>query len=206
MFENKKKAQYSEMKKKIYACAQELFNKHGYRSVTVDAIVEAADVAKGSFYVHFESKGELLSQLIADQISQADLTYESFIEDISPEMKPSDIIIELVRKISNYLAEDIGPESMTVLYEILLTKKGNTEAVLGYNRRLYKIFTKVIIQGINQNEFADDIDVDTIVKHSILSLRGLTYEWCVRYPDFDLEEQTVKHFQILLKGIIKRST
>jgi len=205
MLENKRKIQSNEMKKKIYACAQDLFNKYGYRKVTVDSIVEKAGVSKGSFYVHFESKKSLLSQLIADQISQADLNYESFIENIPVEMCPSDVLIELVKKISNYIAEDIGPEAMTMLYEILITKEENTEAVLGYNRLLYKLFAQVITQGIEQKEFSNNIDIDTIVKHSILSLRGLTYEWCLRYPDFNLEEQTVIYFQILLSGIKKRS-
>jgi len=205
MLENKRKIQSNEMKKKIYACAQDLFNKYGYRKVTVDSIVEKAGVSKGSFYVHFESKKSLLSQLIADQISQADLNYESFIENIPVEMCPSDVLIELVKKISNYIAEDIGPEAMTMLYEILITKEENTEAVLGYNRLLYKLFAQVITQGIEQKEFSNNIDIDTIVKHSILSLRGLTYEWCLRYPDFNLEEQTVIYFHILLSGIKKRS-
>jgi hypothetical protein len=32
-------------------------------------------------------------------------------------------------------------------------------------------------------------------------MRGLTYEWCMRYPDFDLKSQAITHFEVLLMGI-----
>ncbi len=201
MITNKRKIQYNETEEKLYACAKELFQKYGYKNVTVDSIVEAAGVSKGSFYVHFQSKNALLSQLIFDYINRADLSYETFLENIPQAKTASDILIALVEKIATYLSEDIGPESMTMLYEILLAKEENADPVLSYNRRLYKLFTQVITKGIDEKEFAETIDVDTIIKHSIISLRGLTYEWCLRYPDFDLKDHAVKHFQLLLSGI-----
>jgi AcrR family transcriptional regulator len=206
MKNNKKIINSQKMEKKIYDTAKNLFQEYGYKGVTVDSIVEKAGVAKGSFYVHFESKSALLSRLISEQINLADLTYESFINDLSPTIKESEMIIKLVDKIATYLSEDIGVESMSMLYEILITKKEDTQAVLGYNRKLYNLFAKIINQGIQNGEFKSDIEVDTVTKHSILALRGLTYEWCLRYPDFNLKNETVKHFQLFLDGITKRTT
>jgi hypothetical protein len=35
----------------------------------------------------------------------------------------------------------------------------------------------------------------------MISLRGITYEWCIRYPDFDYKAQALSYFDLLLKGL-----
>jgi len=57
-----------ETRKKIYTSAEQLFKKHGFENVSVDSIVEMANVSKGSFYVHFDSKNALIGALIADHV------------------------------------------------------------------------------------------------------------------------------------------
>lgn len=75
--------------------------------------------------------------------------------------------------------------------------------MLNYNREIYKLFSDIISKGIQQGEFKTDIPADILTKHFIMAMRGITYEWCIRYPDFDLKEQALKHFEILLSGIKK---
>ena len=43
--------------------------------------------------------------------------------------------------------------------------------------------------------------MDALTRHLIVAMRGITYEWCVRYPDFNLKEQALAHFQLLLEGL-----
>lgn len=47
-------------RRQIYDAAIDLFRLRGVDGVTVDAICEAADVAKGTFFLHFPTKGALL--------------------------------------------------------------------------------------------------------------------------------------------------
>lgn len=49
-----------ETKKKIYEVARQLAEERSFEEVTVEAIVKKAGIAKGSFYVHFKSKDELI--------------------------------------------------------------------------------------------------------------------------------------------------
>jgi AcrR family transcriptional regulator len=44
----------------ILAAASELFKAKGYETTSVDDIVDSANVAKGTFYYHFEKKDDLL--------------------------------------------------------------------------------------------------------------------------------------------------
>jgi AcrR family transcriptional regulator len=49
-----------ETREKIYQAALSLFAESGYNATTIEAITEAADVGKGTFFNYFESKGHVL--------------------------------------------------------------------------------------------------------------------------------------------------
>jgi AcrR family transcriptional regulator len=46
----------------IFAAAMELFSERGFDSVTVEQICAAADVARGTFFLHFPAKAALLRE------------------------------------------------------------------------------------------------------------------------------------------------
>src|SRR6188474_1073579 len=47
----------TETRARVFAAATELFTRRGYHATTVDEIASRAEVAKGTFFVHFASKG-----------------------------------------------------------------------------------------------------------------------------------------------------
>ncbi|MDO7786743.1 TetR/AcrR family transcriptional regulator [Desulforamulus aquiferis] len=201
---SKRTAKADETKRKIYESADQLFKKHGFDNVSVDSIVEKAGVSKGCFYVYFDSKNALITTLIADFVDTIDLDYKSYLESFPPGTMASDILFSFVEKMVNTIACTLGYDLIKMLYEAQISRTVNTEAVMGYNRKLYQVFSSIISQGIKQGDFRTDISVDTITKHCIMAMRGLTYEWCIRYPYFDLNDQSLQHFEILLNGIKKQ--
>jgi len=198
---NKRKAKALETKKKIYETAKHLFKKYGFENVSVDSIVEMAGVSKGSFYVHFDSKNILIAALISDYVYELDLDYNSYLQSLPSDTTASDKLILVTGKIADILTYSIGYDNMKVVYEVLITKTIETDAILGYNRDLYKIFKSLISQGMEQGEFKTELAIDTVTNHCIISLRGFAYEWCIRYPDFNLKDQVQEHFKMLLTGI-----
>lgn len=196
----KRKLQAAETKKKIFEAARQLVIEHGFENISVDTIVQAAAVSKGTFYVHFESKDALGAALVDEYTSMADADYKAFLVKLS-DHSITDTLILMAEKISNFIEHHIGSENMRVLYKAHLAKTINTSSPFNYNRELYSSFTEVLEIGIRQGELRSDIPVDSLAKHLILAIRGITFEWCIRYPDFNLGEQVVEHFKILLYGI-----
>lgn len=192
-----------ETKNRIYETAYELFKKYGFDNVSVDSIVEAAGVSKGTFYVHFESKSSLIYSLSVDVVSSVDLDYKSFVESLPTGTKASDMLILLTDKISNTITKVIGYDLMKSTYEAQITRKIKIDESLKYTRVLYQVFNKIISIGIEQNEFNSTIPLEVITKQCIVTIRGLTYEWCIRYPDFNLQDEVKSHFNLLLQGIKK---
>jgi len=54
----------------LLAAGQRLFGEQGYEATTVAEIADAADVAIGSFYNHFETKDELLAALLHETLAE----------------------------------------------------------------------------------------------------------------------------------------
>lgn len=198
---NKRKLQGAETKKKIFEAARQLVMDQGIENVSVESIVKNAEVSKGAFYVHFKSKDTLIAALVNDYINIADMDYKSFFMTISDRNSILDTLILMAEKISDFIEATIGSEHMRALYKAHLTKTINTTAAMSYDRELYKLFTEVLEKGVRQGELREDIPVDSLAKHLILAIRGITFEWCIRYPDFNLKEQVLDHFKIMLYGL-----
>lgn len=90
---------------------------------------------------------------------------------------------------------------MKAVYKAQIAKDVDTGAVMGYNRALYKMFSDVLERGIRKGEFKPGISPDLLARHFMLAIRGITYEWCIRHPEFDLKTQATEHFEILINGL-----
>lgn len=201
MEEKRKMRKGEKTKQKLFETAEELFSRFDFNNVTVDTIVEAAGVSKGTFYIYFETKDALIATLLSDYVNSVDADYKAHLDTLPSGITATDMLLSLIAKIADVLTDTIGYSRMSIVYKIQLTGSFNMDAVKGYNRKLYQIFSDVLGQGIERGEFNTKFPIDTLTKHFVMAIRGLSYEWCIRYPDFDLKEQALAHFRILLNGI-----
>ncbi|NLW49199.1 MAG: TetR/AcrR family transcriptional regulator [Firmicutes bacterium] len=200
----RKKEKGEKTKQKLFIAATMLFNQYGFRGITVDRIVEEAGVAKGTFYIYFESKDALIAAFISDYVRKVDTDYRVILDSFSPDTSSSQILLGLFGKIADTLTEIIGYTSMRTVYQLLLTDAMDMNVIKGYDRDLYQIFYDVLECGIKRGEFSSELSLEELTRHFVMAIRGISYEWCIRYPDFDLKAQALSHFQILLNGIKSR--
>lgn len=196
-----RKGRALETRNRLYATAEALFMQYGFDNVSVDRIVKEAGLSKGTFYVHFETKDDLLVSLISDYVEKIDMDYQAFIDACSPDMAAADMLICLVQKIMGVVIETIGLEKMKTFYRAQLTNTSHCGTAASYQRMLYKTIMDVLDRGIQRGEFVTALTLEELANHLILAMRGLIYEWCIRYPDFDLKTQSRVHFELILKGI-----
>lgn len=194
-----RKMKAEETKKKIFESAVAMFKERGFENISVDSIVETAGVSKGTFYVHYKSR----HALIADYVNTLDLDYEHYFSTLVPGIEPSKMLLLVTGKIIDTLVDVIGYELIKIIYEAHITRTIDTDSLLGYNRKLYQIYRQIVSLGVKQGVFRQDIDMETVANHFVMSIRGITYEWCIRYPTVDLKEEVLKHCDLLLQGISK---
>ncbi len=198
---DKRKVQGAETRKKLYEIAEKMFMERNFSDVSVEDITDEAGITKGAFYVHFESKDALIALLIADYASRADTNYKAFVESLPDDMSSSSVLVALAEKITDILSNTLGYENIKKIYQMLLAGTMGTEAVKGYSRELYALFYSILEKGIRRGDLTSSLPPEALSRHFVMAIRGVSYEWCVRYPDFDLREQAVEHIRLLIEGI-----
>ena len=125
-------------------------------------------------------------------------------EGLPDDMPCASAMLALAGKIADTLSNSLGCDNMKKVYRMLLTGSAGTEAVQEYGRDLYALVRGILEKGLERGEFTSPLSPEALSRHFVMALRGTAFEWCVRYPDFDLREQTTEHIRLLLMGIEHR--
>ena len=195
-----------EMRKKIYQCAEQLFSEHDLGTVSVESIVQAAGVSKGSFYVHFASKDALFTELVNNKVAMVDAKYQAFAGSLPEDMPVKEMLLSMMDRISDVLTADIGVEAMAMVYRAQLAGDAGVQSVASSGRGIYGMFRRVLECGITRGELRTDMSADVLTRELMMAIRGITYEWCIRRPDFDYKAQAREHLKILLEGMAAPAT
>lgn len=198
---DKRKEQGAETKKRLYEIAEKMFVEHTFSKVSIEDITDEAGITKGAFYVHFESKDALIAQLISDYAARADMDYAAFVENLPDDLASSSVLLALAEKIADTLSNTLGSKNMTKIYQMILAGTPGTEAVKGYDRELYALFYSILEKGVRRGAFTSSLPLEALSRHFVMAMRGVSYEWCVRFPDFDLRGQAKEHIGLLIEGI-----
>ena len=68
--------QAQQTKESIYNAAIKLFELHGYENVLIEDITNEANCAKGTFYLYYKSKKDLMYETVARYNEISDRAYE----------------------------------------------------------------------------------------------------------------------------------
>jgi|GEM_PF-2058863 len=184
-------------RKKIYDVALQLFQAHGINQVSVNDIIQKCGISKGTFYIHYKSKYEL----VKEYVDTLDLNYEEYFESI-PKNTSSCRMIDLVtKKTAQVLKDDIGRSVLKNIYEAMLLEDVDSGYILNYGRSLPGIYRDIILKGIREGVFDPAIDVGHITEQLIISIRGMSFEWCICSYDFPFEEKLLEHVNLLIGSI-----
>jgi AcrR family transcriptional regulator len=184
-------------KKKIYETARSLFEEFGVDQISVDHIVQKAGVSKGTFYIHYPSKWSLL----AEYLGSLDVNYEEYFNSIREDTSAAAMIDLVTRKTALILVNEIGYNFLRHSYAAMLLGELNSEDILNYSRKLPVIYKNVISKGVSTGEFRSSTDADHWTREIMGTIRGTTFEWCVSACGFNLEEELIKHIQLLTKEL-----
>lgn len=154
----------------IGIAAWELFEARGFDAVTMEAIAEAADVAKGTLYKYFPVKEALIrhrfekDRLIhGDDVAAAVLTKPGCAERLSQFFRFEADYLERMRP---YL----GP------YIRHLLRSGQTEREQG-DREAEAFVAALLREGQAKGEIDPDMDADTMAKHLVFMRSGTLIRW-----------------------------
>ena len=134
-------------RQEIFSAAMELFAARGVEAVTIEAICAAADVARGTFFLHFPSKAALLwewNRQVADEF-RAGL--------VEPRGSAVDELRDLVEHISRKL-EAQADGMAGLLREFFATPPAAREA----DRDLAALVEELVRRGQKRGELRRSVD------------------------------------------------
>lgn len=163
----------TERRQQILFAARDVFAKRGYHQATIDDIVAQAGVARGTFYLYFEDKRAVFSDLIDRFAQQLSMSITRIATD-DPARPVAEQVLENIRAI-------IG----TCLAERTMTKILFTDAVgvdPAFDRKLttfYDAVVQLLTESLKDGQalgIVDDGEPRVLAYLSIGALKELLYQ------------------------------
>jgi AcrR family transcriptional regulator len=143
---------HQERKNELLDTAQMLFYKNGYESTSVADVIDAVNIAKGTFYHYFKSKRDLLDQII-DRIAQ---NIDAIIDKVLHEPEENAIVElnNIYQEIGEYKVQE---KKVLIMMTRALYNDNNIILRTKLTRKRIDIvaprLSKVITRGISEKLF-----------------------------------------------------
>lgn len=181
-----------------------LFCEKGIQQTSIDEIAKSAGVAKGTIYLYFKNKEEIVFT-IWDILTQQH--EEVFYKRINPNMSAKEKILEYYN--FSECQEGFDKEQTLILFQhfvssMLIDKTSlYTTYFESFFQKDYDFITKYLYEGIEKDEFVID-DVELLTNSIIMLLKGALVKAKASNMGFDEAQQMLtKHITYLLDQCAK---
>ncbi|MBU1184483.1 MAG: TetR/AcrR family transcriptional regulator [Proteobacteria bacterium] len=158
--EERRKRERENRKNAILKAARKLFFEKGFRQVTVENIARKAEFSKGSIYLYFNSKEEIYSQILLNDI---DKFHDSVADILQGPSSASEALIRVAEIYVDFFLND--RELFRILMNFMLHNNDmnlpediNNHIIKTTNRTI-SIIEQVFKYGIEKGEFPPDINL-----------------------------------------------
>lgn len=171
----KREEQALQTKTKIIEAAKALIQEKGIDNVSVDDITKLAGVAKGSYYVHFKKKEDIVGEIGC-------MEFRYINEEIS-DMKSINIVEKLEYYFKRYKdgVMDLGVE----ISKCWLQNNLNCRCKLEYD---FNSISSIIRIAVEKKELKEDTNISSLTYKIISILYGLMLIWIMADGSFNLDE------------------
>jgi AcrR family transcriptional regulator len=130
-------------RERILENASELFAAKGYHGTTIDEIVQATGIAKGTFYIYFDSKEELLVEVIKKLIDKT-------LERIDREMEEKkEIDAVALIEVKGQAMLELYLKNSELLYMLLGEAVGNPR-LMNQVKEVYEQLTHRLVEDLEE--------------------------------------------------------
>jgi AcrR family transcriptional regulator len=194
----------SERRQQILTVARDVFARRGYHQTTIDDIALQAGVARGTFYLYFEDKRAVFSDLIDRFSSQLTMAIVRIVTD-----EPQRPVVDQVR-------ENIRAIIGTCLMERSMTKILFTDAVgidPAFDRKLFTFYDTVVqllAESLKDGQalgIVDEGEPRVLAYLTIGALKELLYQAVtLGYAEESAEVLTQQMYSFLSGGYLRVGT
>ncbi|MBS4759231.1 MAG: TetR/AcrR family transcriptional regulator [Clostridium sp.] len=195
---NKRQQSAENTKKKLIQAALKLLKENGLNSINVEEITKEAGVAKGTFYVYFKRKEDIIAE------------YSRYpFKEISDELKKMQNT-NLIDKLTHYFyrfMQCVETPGINICREWIkaVIDPNNTQNSQDSEKWVYdfEMLKEILVNAIQNYELKPNTPVE-LLSHLIISqLYGMMTCWCMSDGKFEPLEWSNKFCELQLKSILK---
>lgn len=161
------------MKQKIMQTSIQLFEAKGFSQTSINDIVYALDVTKGTFYYYFKSKEQLLMDIHQQYINHMLERQETLIKD--EKLSNKEKLVEMITILIDDI-KDKGSSGRVFFREIRHLNEENFIQVKEKRKKFRLNIEKIIQNGISAGEFKEELRADMIA-FGVLGITNYSYNW-----------------------------
>ena len=185
----------TETRLRIFRSALELYARRGFQNVTVEAITEAADVGKGTFFNYFTSKEQVLAVLAEIQLGNVSGALQKAIAGSEPTEK-------VLRRLAKGLAQEPGrtPELARALITAFVANpdvRAMMDRTMLEGRRM---LAKLIAAAQKRGEVNKHLKAELVAKQFQQTMMGTILLWSL-HGGPALEKCVEESFQYFWRSI-----
>ncbi len=177
----------------IYSAAMKLFLRRGFEAITIDDICAAANVARGTFFLHFPAKESLLAEY-GDRANQ----------DLAALLKDQrGSATSALRLALKTLAERAArqPQAISMLVHEVVTRPFLIVEHEEQTRTFVQLLGAVIRRGQARGEFRQRVEPLIAAVALASAFFALVYEWSRRGGELDIEGAISQALDVVLHGL-----
>src|SRR5690625_298272 len=186
-----------EMKDKITQQSILIFKEKGFSQTSIQEIVNALEVTKGTFYYYFSSKEQLLMDIHHDYITHLLARQERIISKINITQKEK--LTEIIRLLITDIA-DKGPSARVFFREVRHLTDENIETIKKKREQFRLNIEQIIQEGMKHGELREGLRAD-MISFGILGVTNWSYNWDKPDGEVSAEELVKIYADMILTGI-----
>ena len=188
-------SQVKKTKQKIYSSAIELITQNGYDNVTVDKICQKAGVAKGTFYVHFKAKEDIIKNIYRENAQK--YVNQQMKLDKNGIQGTLDELYNCCLLFLEY-AEKTGVNLTALSYSTYLSPAAKNQRTYYADSYSAQTLKNIINKSFDNNLFKPEYTLEIIIKEIFIVLMGSTVSWCMADGNYALKETASPIFYNLI--------
>lgn len=176
-----------ETRKNILECAKRLFSKRGYERTSLSDIAKYSGVSRGAIYWHFESKEDLLVNLV-EYVDVKTEGVRYFFESASPlEQDPLSKLKAFVLCIfSEELSEFFNSSFVNMLIGISNGFSGNEDArakLAELDKQRMDQLSKIIMNCVAKGQLPKNLNIRAATEHLAVFMSGIFFQTRMKNTD-----------------------
>lgn len=194
-----KEKQRQEREQLILAVAEEMLYENGYHDTSIDEIAARVGVAKGTVYLHFPSKEDLVAAVFTS-------TFEKFMRGIDEALSVTMTPREKLETILARMYEGFYARQIQLLYNSIDLKKFFQAREKQPWDTLVRRVAAILDEGKARGDFDKDMPTVVMVSAFFSLLSPRSYERLVLGEHMDVHEM-IRHLgRIYFEGIVKKAS